>query len=108
VTFDQRRLRLAVTVAIAGVLLPFLAWGWAKAIDERLVFEEFPDPILLAFNGVAFAALAFASVYLRRAIAVGGLLALVGISIQLHMGCFLLSECTQDRCCPTVWRYRLP
>ena len=84
--FDKKRFPLAVTIALVGVVLPFLTWSFAKAIDERLVFEEFPDPILLAFNGVAFAALAFATIFLPRAAAVGGLLALVAISIQLHMG----------------------
>lgn len=84
--FDKKRFPLAVTVAVVGVVLPFLTWSYAKAIDERLVFEEFPDPILLTFNGVAFAALAFATIFLPRAAAVGGLLALVAISIQLHMG----------------------
>jgi len=86
VTFDQNRVPRAITVAVVGVVLPFLTWGYAKAIDERLVFEAFPDPILLAFNGVAFAALAFASLYLPRAAAWGGLLGLLAISVQLHMG----------------------
>lgn len=85
-TFDRKRVRLAVTVVIVGVALPFLTWGYAKAIDERLVFEELPDPILLAFNAAAFAALAFATMFLPRAAALGGLLALVSISTQLHMG----------------------
>ena len=85
-TLDKRRLPLAVTVAGVGVVLPFLTWGYAKTIDERLVFEDFPDPILLAFNGVAFAALALAAFFLPRAAALGGLLALVAISVQLHMG----------------------
>jgi len=40
VTFDRKRLPLAVAVAVVGVVLPFLTWEWAKAIDERLVFEE--------------------------------------------------------------------
>jgi len=86
VRFDKKHFPLAVTIALVGVVLPFLTWSFAKAIDERLVFEEFPDPILLAFNGVAFATLAVASFYLPRAAAVGGLLALLTISIQLHMG----------------------
>jgi len=86
VKFDRKRVPLAVVVALVGVVLPLLTWAWAKAIDERLVFEELPDPILLAFNGVAFAALAFASLYLRPVAAIGGLLGLVAISIQLHMG----------------------
>ncbi len=71
---------------VSGVLLPFLTWAYARAIDERLVFETFPDPILLAFNGAAFAALAFAVLYLPRAAGAGALLGLVAISIQLHMG----------------------
>jgi hypothetical protein len=83
---DSKRVRLAATVAIAGAALPLLTWTYARAIDERLVFEEFPDPILLAFNGVAFAVLAFGALYLPRAAAAGGFLALVAISIQLHMG----------------------
>jgi len=86
VRFDRKRLRLAVTVALVGVALPLLTWGYARAIDERLVFEELPDPILLAFNGVAFAVLAFATLFLPRAAALGGLLGLVAISVQLHMG----------------------
>ncbi len=84
--FHKKRFPLAVTAVLVGVFLPFLTWSYAKAIDERLVFEEFPDPILLAFNGVAFATLALASFYLPRAPSVGGLLALLAISIQLHMG----------------------
>ncbi len=84
--FDRKRVRLAVVVALVGVVLPLVTWGFAKVIDERLVFEDLPDPILLAFNGVAFAALAFASLYLRPVAAIGGLLGLVAISIQLHMG----------------------
>jgi hypothetical protein len=86
VKIDTRRLPLAIGVILVGVVLPFLTWGYARAIDERLVFEEFPDPILLAFNAVAFGALALAAFYLRRAAAVGGLLALTAISVQLHMG----------------------
>jgi hypothetical protein len=86
VTFDRKRIRLAATVALVGVALPLLTWGYARAIDERLVFEALPDPILLAFNGVAFAVLAFATLFLPRAAALGGLLALVSISIHLHMG----------------------
>ena len=50
-TLDKKRLPLAVTVAVVGFVLPFLTWGYAKTIEERLVFEELPDPILLAFNG---------------------------------------------------------
>jgi hypothetical protein len=86
VKLDRKRLPLAAATFLVGAVLPLVTWGYAKAIDQRLVFEEFPDPILLAFNGVAFAALAFASSYLSRATAAGGLLALVAISIQLHMG----------------------
>ncbi len=85
-TLDKKRLPLAVTVAVVGFVLPFLTWGYAKTIDERLVFEELPDPILLAFNGVAFAALALTAYFLPRAAALGGLLALFAISVQLHMG----------------------
>lgn len=83
--FEPKRIRLAVTVVAIGVALPLLTWGHARAIDDRLVFEDFPDPVLLAFNGVAFAALAFATLYLPRAAALGGLLALAAISVQLHM-----------------------
>jgi len=104
VTFDRKRLRLAVTIALAGVALPFLTWDYAKAIDERLVFEEFPDPILLAFNGVAFAVLAFASFYLPRAAAVGGLLTLVAISIHLHMGYWQSHSSTT----PLIFIFYLP
>jgi hypothetical protein len=86
VTLDKKRLPLAVTVAVVGFVLPFLTWGYAKTIDERLVFEELPDPILLAFNGVAFAALALAAYFLPRVAVLGGLLALFAISVQLHMG----------------------
>ncbi len=85
-TVDRARVRLALVVAIGGSALPFLTWAYARAIDERLVFEDFPDPILLAFNGVAFAVLAFASLYLPRAATMGSLLALFAISVQLHMG----------------------
>jgi hypothetical protein len=53
VTFHQKRLRLAATVALVGAALPPLTWGYARTIDERLVFRGAPDPILLAFNGVA-------------------------------------------------------
>ena len=102
--FDKKRFPLAVTVAIVGVVLSFLTWSYAKAIDERLVFEEFPDPILLTFNGVAFAALAFASFYLTRTAAVGGLLALVGISVQLHMGYWQSHSSTT----PLIFIFYLP
>lgn len=74
VSFDRNRLPLAVAVAVSGVVIPFLTWGYAKAIDERLVFEAFADPILLGFNGVAFTVLAVAAFYLPRAAAIGGLL----------------------------------
>ncbi len=84
-TLEGKRFRLAAIVAMVGVSLPLLTWAYARGIDERLVFEAFPDPILLVFNGVAFAVLAFAALFLPRAAAASGLLALVAISIQLHM-----------------------
>jgi hypothetical protein len=83
---DRGRRRLVIATAVSGVLLPLLTWAYARAIDERIVFEAFPDPILLAFNGVAFAALAFAIRYLPVAAGAGALLGLLAISIQLHMG----------------------
>jgi hypothetical protein len=76
---------VALVSIVAGLVLPFLTWTWAKAIDEKLMFEELPDPVLLAFNGIAFALFAGASLRLPRSASAGGLLALVAISVQLHM-----------------------
>jgi hypothetical protein len=80
-----RRHGPAVIAFLAGSALPLLTWTGAKAIDERLVFEDSPDPVLLAFNGIAFALFAGASFRLPRPASVGGFLALVAISVQLHM-----------------------
>jgi hypothetical protein len=85
VRLDRGRLSLPIVVAVAGLTLPFLTWIHARAIDERLVFEAFPDPILMAFNAIAFGALALACFYLSWAAAVGAFLGLVAISVQLHM-----------------------
>jgi hypothetical protein len=81
----SRRHDLPILAMFVGLTLPFATWAWAKAIDERLVFEDLPDPVLLAFNGIAFALFAGASLRLPRSASAGGLLALVAISVHLHM-----------------------
>jgi hypothetical protein len=86
VKLDRSRVPLSLGVVVSGVILPILTWGYARAIDERLVFETFPDPILLAFNFVAFAALALAVLFVPRAAGMGALLGLLAVSLQLHMG----------------------
>jgi hypothetical protein len=82
---EGNRLPLALAVALAGLALPFLTWSYARAIDDRLVFEGFPHLVLLAFNAVAFAALAGACFFLRTSATAGGFLGLVAISVQLQM-----------------------
>jgi hypothetical protein len=91
---------------LVGLLTPVATWAWARHIGGDIVFSRFPDPVVLAFNLVSFLAPATLAHLLLRgertassrrlcsALAAGGFLAVLALSVHLQMGYWLSHSST--------------
>ncbi len=113
-----RRWTYPLVILVVGAFTAIATWAWAKVIGGRLVFAQFPDPIMLGFNFVSFlilAALAWvvfpgdhaittSSRRLRARMVAGGFLALFAFSVHVQVGYWLSRSSTT----PLIFIFYLP
>jgi hypothetical protein len=105
----QPKWRMFTLVLAIGLTLPFLTLLWAQRIGGALIWRRnFPDAILMGFNLIPFLLLGLLTLralremaitdltacFVRKCAVIGGLLALVSLSIHHHMHYWLSTSST--------------
>ncbi len=111
--------RVTLLITLTGVILPFITVAWAQAIGGELIIRrDFPNTVLMAFNLASFlilAGIAFvvfrnlatkepAAQRIRKSAVLVGTLALLAVSIHLHMSYWTSTSSTT----PLIFLFYLP